>query len=94
MNYFFFSLQRSGRLEGAFEQLFLRFWDRYLTSSRDAEMLEVAAPYFAFRGLVLAHPLWYPNLADEIRDTLFRFMDRVLQASVFNPRDVHGYYTK
>ena len=26
LNYVFFSMQRSGRLEGAFETLFLRFW--------------------------------------------------------------------
>ena len=34
MNYFFFSLQRSERLEGVFETLFLRFWDRYLSQWR------------------------------------------------------------
>jgi len=94
MNYFFFSLQRCGRLEGPFEQLFLRFWERYLRSSHDIEMLEVAAPYLVFRGLVLAHPLWYPNLGEEHRETLFRFMERVLQASVFQPENIHVYYTE
>ncbi|MGH9651273.1 MAG: phosphotransferase family protein, partial [Terriglobales bacterium] len=54
LNYVFFSLQRSGRLEGAFETLFRRFWDRYLERSGDHEMLEVAAPFIAFRGLVMA----------------------------------------
>ena len=57
LNYLFFSLQRSGRLEGGFERLFRGFWERYLERSRDAAMLEVVAPFFAFRGLVMANPL-------------------------------------
>ena len=91
MNYVFFSLQRSGRLEGNFDCLFRRFWDRYLTASGDAEMLEVAAPFFAFRGLVMAHPVWYPNLSKEVRQKLFNFMQAVLKESVFNPDEVNGY---
>ena len=63
MNYLFFSLQRSGRLEGALESLFLRFWQRYLEESGDREMLSVVAPFLAFRGLVMASPLWYPSAA-------------------------------
>src|SRR5512145_1233579 len=51
-NYLFSSLQRFGRLAGGFETLFRRFWDRYLEATGDGELLEVAAPFFAFRGLV------------------------------------------
>jgi len=54
LNYLFFSLQRAGRLEGDFERLFRGFWARYLERSGDLEMLEVAAPFFAFRALVMA----------------------------------------
>src|SRR5204863_869916 len=61
-NYVFFSLQRSRRLEGALETLFSRFWDRYLSRTQDRELLEVVAPFFAFRGLVIASPVWYPTL--------------------------------
>ena len=91
MNYVFFSLQRSGRLEGAFEKLFRRFWDRYLQNSQDAEMLQVAAPFLAFRGLVMAHPVWYPQLDEGIRTKLFRFMGAVLDADRFNPAEVNRY---
>src|SRR5205823_1471069 len=59
-NYVFFSLQRSGRLEGALETLFSRFWDRYSDRSHDRELPEVVAPFLAFRGLVMASPVWYP----------------------------------
>ena len=91
MNYLFFALQRSSRLGGALENLFLRFWDRYLQKSNDKEILQVAAPFLVFRGLVMAHPIWYPNLADEARSILFRFMDAVLQAETFRPERIHDY---
>jgi hypothetical protein len=91
MNYLFFSLQRSGRLEGNFETLFRRFWQRYLGGSGDAEMLSVAAPFFAFRGLVMAHPIWYPNLSHDVRRKLFNFMQAVLAENAFDPDKVNQY---
>jgi len=91
MNYLFFSLQRSGRLEGSFELLFRRFWDRYLTKSGDSEMLQVSAPFFAFRGLVMAHPLWYPNLNIRVRRKLINFVVSVLREESFNPEEVNRY---
>lgn len=91
MNYLFFSLQRSGRLEGDFEELFRRFWRRYLERSGDRELLEVVAPFFAFRGLVMASPLWYPNLAEGVRRKLFAFMQAVMDAPVFDPERINDY---
>jgi hypothetical protein len=91
MNYLFFSLQRSGKLDGNFESLFRRFWERYLAKSGDQEMLQVAAPFFAFRGLVMAHPIWYPNLTKEVRQKLFNFMQSVLSEQAFNPDEVNRY---
>jgi aminoglycoside phosphotransferase family enzyme len=91
MNYLFFSLQRSGRLDGNFEALFLRFWDRYLEKSGDQEILEVVAPFFVFRGLVMANPLWYPKLSNEVRKKLFNFMLAVLSKERFDPQEVNHY---
>jgi len=91
MNYVFFSLQKSGRLEGHFEQLFRRFWERYLETSSDDEMLQVAAPFLVFRGLVMAHPVWYPQLSEDLRKKLFRFMQAVLNADQFRPEQVNHY---
>jgi aminoglycoside phosphotransferase (APT) family kinase protein len=85
MNYLFFSLQRSGRLEGAFERLWQRFWERYLERSGDRELLEVAAPFLAFRALVMANPLWYPALDAGVRRKLFNFIGNVLDAPAFDP---------
>jgi hypothetical protein len=91
MNYLFFSLQRSGRLDGNFDVLFRRFWERYLAKSGDTEMLFVVAPFFAFRGLVMAHPLWYPNLSPDVRRKLFNFVTAVLGEDVFDPAKVNRY---
>jgi Phosphotransferase enzyme family len=91
MNYLFFSLQRSGRLEGALESLFLRFWQRYLENSDDREMLKVVAPFLAFRGLVMASPLWYPTLPDTVREKLLTFIFAVLECDSFDPQEVNLY---
>ncbi len=91
LNYLFFSLQRSGRLEGAFETLFLRFWTRYIEKSGDTGILRVAAPFIAFRGLVMASPVWYPTLTDAVRQTLVTFMLAVLDRDSFNPQRVNDY---
>ncbi len=91
LNYVFFSLQRTGKLEGAFESLFLRFWDRYLEKTGDWELLEVAALYFVFRALVLASPLWYPSLEDSVRKKLLAFILAVLEQQSFDPRRVNEY---
>jgi aminoglycoside phosphotransferase (APT) family kinase protein len=92
LNYLFFSLQRSGKLEGGFERLWRRFWDRYLERSGDREILEVAAPFLAFRGLVMANPLWYPALGAEVRKKLFNFINNVLAASEgFDPALANEY---
>jgi hypothetical protein len=90
-NYLFFSLQRHGRLKGPLEALFVRFWRRYLDASGDGEMLHVAAPYFAFRGLVMANPLWYPSLPDMVRRRLLEFVMAVLKSEEFDPQKVNVY---
>jgi hypothetical protein len=91
MNYVFFSLQRSGRLDGNFETLFKRFWERYLTKTGDVEMLQVTAPFFAFRSLVMAHPVWYPNLAKDVRQKLFNFICALMSQEFFSPDEVNQY---
>ena len=91
LNYLFFSLQRSGRLEGAFERLWQRFWERYLERSGDGELLEVAAPFIAFRALVMANPLWYPAIDTGVRAKLFRLIHNVLDSARFDPSRANEY---
>jgi aminoglycoside phosphotransferase (APT) family kinase protein len=91
LNHLFFGLQRSRRLEGDFERLFMRFWSRYLAESGDAEMLEVVAPFYAFRGLVMANPVWYPALDPRLRSQMVRFVLNVLADERFEPARANAY---
>jgi hypothetical protein len=91
VNYLFFSLQRSGRLDGGFRELFERFWDRYIAARDDAEILNVVAPFFAFRGLVIASPVWYPDLGEDTRRLIFTFIRNVMDADSFDPRSANAY---
>lgn len=93
INYLFSSLLRSGNLDGPFEKMFLSFWDNYLARTNDREMLEVAPPFFAWRGLVIASPVWYPHLPTPVRRTIFNFIQNILAANRFDPRDVNRYLT-
>jgi len=91
INYLFFSLCRWGTLQGPLEVLFRLFWETYMEASHDRAVTESAAPFFAFRGLVLASPLWYPKLPIEVRRTIFRFVEHVLDEPRFDPARVNEY---
>ncbi len=91
INYLFFSLQRSGRLEGAFERLHDHFWESYLGVRPDHEMTAVIQPWIAWRALVLASPVWYPGIADEARRKLLAFGRNVLQEDGYRYQDLNPY---
>ncbi|WP_447983707.1 phosphotransferase family protein [Nitrospira sp. Nam74] len=91
INYLFASLRRWGDLRGPFEVLFREFWDRYMAETGDHAILETAAPFFAFRGLVIASPVWYPDLPISVRQSIFNFIEQVLATERFDPHDVNRY---
>lgn len=92
INYIFYSLQRYGKLTGAFEHLFRLFWDNYLQKTLDTEILEVIQPFYAWRGLVVASPVWYPHLHQEVRAKLLSFVKMVLTCEEFAPTRVNSYF--
>lgn len=94
LNYVFFSLQQNDGFEGVFARLFQRFWDRYLEKTADHEILDVIAPFFAFRGLVMASPVWYPSLSKSIRQKLFSFMRAVLETERFDLSRINEYCSR
>ncbi|MFQ5794082.1 MAG: phosphotransferase family protein [Candidatus Bipolaricaulia bacterium] len=91
INYLFFSLQRYGRLEDGFKRLYELFFTDYLRRTGDEEILEVIQPFYVFRGLVVASPIWYPHLEPEVRIKLFNFINNLLKLDKFNPEDVNEY---
>lgn len=85
VNYPFFALAHPGSWERGLGPLWRGFLSAYLDGSGDYQLLEVAAPYFAWRCLVLACPAFYPSLHAEARDRLLGFAERVLDAPRFDP---------
>ena len=63
-------------------------FDVYLNETEDYELLKVIQPFFVFRGLVVASPVWYPNISMETRRKLFNFIKNVLEAERFDYKGV------
>jgi aminoglycoside phosphotransferase (APT) family kinase protein len=91
INYIFFSLQRFGQLDGPFRELHDAFWANYLTLRLDEQLQSVIQPWFAWRALVLASPIWYPDISEDVRLKLLRFARTVLSAKRYNYRKVNQY---
>jgi thiamine kinase-like enzyme len=90
INYLFYSLQTYGKLAKSFETLFNLFWKNYLDKTGDEEILSVVQPFFAWRGLVVASPVWYPNLPESVRSKLFSFIRNVLETEKLDLREVNS----
>jgi len=85
VNYLFFALEHPSSWGAALRALWYRFWESYLGRTGDGELLDVVAPFLAWRVLVLACPLWYPKLATTARNRLLEFAEAALGAPRFNP---------
>ncbi|MEM2975254.1 MAG: phosphotransferase [Candidatus Bathyarchaeia archaeon] len=91
INYIFYSIQVHGKLAGPYETLFNLFWKNYLEKTRDEEILAVIPPFYAWRGLVIASPVWYPNLPLNVRTKIFNFIRNVLDVEKFELGKVNFY---
>jgi hypothetical protein len=93
INYLLYSLQAFGEINGPFRRLFTLFWKNYLDKTGDDEILKVIQPFYSWRSLVIASPLWYPNLSLIARKKILRFAACVLRARKFEFESVK-YYLK
>jgi hypothetical protein len=84
INYIFYSFQKHGEFAGVFERLFRLFFENYLKKTKDVEILTTSQPFFAWRGLIIASPIWYPNLNREVRKKMFNFVKNTLKCKEFN----------
>lgn len=85
INYLFFGLGVPREVyPETFGALFTAFFGAYAERRDDPGLLEVLAPFYAFRALVLASPLWYPDLAASGRERLLSFVERALAAERFD----------
>ena len=91
INYMFFSLQAYNEFKDPFKKLFELFWENYLDKTGDEEILEVVQPFYAWRGLVIASPIWYPNLSVETREKIFNFIKKILETEIVNLKIIVSY---
>jgi aminoglycoside phosphotransferase (APT) family kinase protein len=93
VNYPFFALAHPGSWARGFGPLWRRLWARYLQATGDDALLEVAAPFLAWRALVVCCPRFYPSLAAEARDALLGLAERALAAPAFDPAWAEELFT-
>ncbi len=91
INYLLFSIQVHGRLASPFDQLYELFMKTYFDATRDDELLEVIQPFYVWRSLVVASPIWYPNLGRDNRRRFFNFIRAVLDTDKFDVKSVNSY---
>jgi hypothetical protein len=92
INYVFFAVEHPAAWAPAMGPLWRRFWDTYLRASGDDEILSVAAPFLAWRALVVCNPAWYPHVAPEARDKVLRFVEGALAAERFDPASAEALF--
>ena len=90
-NYVFYALRHKGEFSGPFKELFDLFWRRYLEKTGDYEMLEVVAPFYAFRVVVVSNPLFYPDVSNDVRRGMFNFANSILGEDKFDVDKVDDY---
>ena len=91
INYIFFSINHFGKLDGPYLEAFNLFYDKYINETGDAELFEVLAPFYAFRGIVVANPVFYPDVTPENRRKIFNFVHGVLDDESFRIEKVNEY---
>ncbi|MBS7610155.1 phosphotransferase [Candidatus Bathyarchaeota archaeon] len=94
INYIFLSLWHYGALSEPFRELLHIFFERYIRRTGDEEVLRVLPPFFAFRGLVIVHPLYYPEMDSRRRRKVLSFVRNVLDDDSFNLDKVDDYLEK
>ncbi len=91
INYILWSLLTYGSLQGPFERLYRLYNEKYLELTGDVEIEETVQPFYAFRALVIANPLLYPNIKVRNRRQLLNFANAVLDSERFNLGEVNSY---
>ena len=91
INYLFFALEHDDA-GYAFLELWKTFWGAYSDITADRGLLEAAPPYLAWRVLVLANPLWYPNVDERARGVLMTLAEQALETGRFEPAWAEEYF--
>ena len=91
INYIFFSINHYGKLHGTYLEAIKLFFEDYIKKTGDTELYEVAALFFAFRGVVVGNPIFYPKISQKNRQKIFNFVHGVLEDESFSIERVNEY---
>ncbi|ODS35785.1 hypothetical protein BEH94_07345 [Candidatus Altiarchaeales archaeon WOR_SM1_SCG] len=91
INYIFSSIIHHGKLKGAYEEALRLFYEYYLKFTGDYEIMSVSALFYAFRGVVVANPMFYPDITEKQRRMLFNLVHGILDADEFKIDEVNDY---
>ena len=91
INYIWHAIMQKGAFEGPFRELCDLFWGNYMSKTKDDVINTIAPLFFAFRGVVVAHPLFYPGQPDETRRKILNFVHAVLDAGRFDYDEIGRY---
>jgi aminoglycoside phosphotransferase (APT) family kinase protein len=91
INYIFFSIKHHGDVRGPYIEGLNLFFEEYIKLTEDTKLNDVVAPFFAFRGAVVANPIFYPELTSEQRRLIFKFVHNVLDSERFELKKVNDY---
>ena len=91
INYIWFSLMHKGNFSGYFKELFDIFWGNYIRKTKDYEINKIAPLFFSFRGIVVAHPLFYKDQTNETRRKIFNFINNILDGKRFDCKKINSY---
>lgn len=84
VNDVFFALTHPGAWERGLGVLWRMTW-AHAAQRADDELLDVVAPWLAWRLLVVANPAWYPHVSEHERDALLGLAERALDSARFDP---------
>jgi hypothetical protein len=90
-NYIYYAIKDRHSFDGPFADLFHLFTETYLEETRDYVLFDIAAPFFAFRVLVIAHPKFYPHDKAETKRSLLNFGLSVLEDDKFHMDRINDY---
>ncbi len=91
INYIFFSILAYREVRGPYYEGLRFFYDEYIRLSGDEAITTIVAPFYAFRGVVVANPIFYPRVTTAQRESIFRYVLNVLDDSDFDPVRVNDY---
>jgi len=91
VNYLYYALKDRQAFNGPFAELFHIFTETYLQETEDYGFFDVAAPFYAFRVLVIAHPRFYPDDNALTKRKLLNFGHSVLDDDKFHLDRINDY---